>query len=83
MGATNRGDFVSVARGREPVVDRRADPPALDRRIAGPGMAGNQQKHPFTVNEGVFQRPINGLPGAIQIMAMKIDNSVGLDRAGG
>ena len=81
MGAANGGDLPSVARRGEPVVDRRANPPALDRRVAGPGVAGNQQKHPLGVNERVFKRPINGLPGALEVMAVQVDDPVGLNIA--
>ena len=82
MSTADGGDSHSVARRRKPVVDGGANPPALDWRIARPSMAGNQKEHPFTVNKRLFKCAINGLPGALQVMAVEIDNAVGLDRAG-
>ena len=46
MRAPDRGDPRRVARRREPVVDRGADSPALDRRLARPRVAGDQQQRP-------------------------------------
>ena len=46
MRAANRGDLPRMARRRQPVVDRGADPPALDRRLARAGVAGDQQQRP-------------------------------------
>lgn len=62
-------------------MDRGADPAALDRRVALPGMAGDQQDDPLLVNERLFNRPVDGLPGALQAVAMKVDDTIGLDHA--
>ncbi len=82
MSAPDGGDSLSVARCREPVVNGRPDSAALHRRVTWPGMAGHQQKHPLAVNQRLFQRPVDRLPGAVKIMAMKIDHAVRLDSAG-
>ena len=78
MSTADGGDSHSVARRRKPVVDGGANPPALDWRIARPSMAGNQQKHALTVNKRMFKRAINGLPCALQVMAVEVDDAVGL-----
>ena len=82
VGAANGGDSAMVARGREPVVDRGANAPALDRGIARPGMTGDQQQHPFAVNDGGVQRPVDRLPGAGEVVAVQVDDAVGLHRPG-
>ena len=81
MGAPDRGDLPSVAGGREPIVDCGANAPALHRRVAWAGVASDQQQHPLGVNERIFERAINGLPGALEIMAVQVDDPVGLDVA--
>jgi hypothetical protein len=78
MGAANGSDFLSVARRREPIVDGSANAPALDRRSAGTSVAGNQQQHPFAVNERLLQRPVDRLPGTLQVVAVEVDDPVGL-----
>lgn len=82
MGASNGGDLPSVAGGREPIVDGGANPPSLHRRVARPGMAGDQQKHPLGINERICKRAINRLPGALEVMAVQVDDPIGLDLAG-
>ena len=44
MSAADGGDFGRMTRRGEPVVDRGADPAALDRRSAWPVVAGDQQQ---------------------------------------
>lgn len=82
MRPPDRRDFLSVARYRQPVVDGGTYAPPLDRRIAGPRMAGDQQDHPLTINHRLFQRPVDRLPGAIETMAVKVDNPVRPDVSG-
>ena len=41
MRAANGGNPRRMTRDREPIVDGGTDPPALDWRFSGPGMAGN------------------------------------------
>lgn len=82
VGASNGGDSLSMTGVGEPVMDGGADSPALDRRVARARMAGDQQDHPLAVNKGIFQCPINGLPSPFEVMAVEVDNPVGLNRAG-
>ena len=79
MRPANRGDFVSVAGRREPVVDGGANAPAPDRRIAGAGVAGDQQNDPLAVNHGLLERPVDRLPRPVEVVAVKIDHPVKLD----
>ncbi len=81
MGPSDGRYPLPVARCCEPVVDRRADSPALHGRIAGPGMAGDQQQHPLVVNDRLLQGPVDRLPGAIEVVAMEVDDAVRLHRA--
>ena len=82
MGAADGGNPLSVAGDGEPVVDRRADTPAVDRRIARTRMAGYQQQHALAVNERIFKRSIDRLPGPFEIVPVEIDGPVRLHRSG-
>lgn len=81
MGPSHGSDFRSVARDSEPVVDGSADAAPLDRRIAGPLMAGDQEDDAFAVNDRLLQRPVDRLPGAIEVVTVEIDDPVGADVA--
>ena len=70
-----------MPRGGEPVVDRRADAPARDGRFTRPMMAGNQQDDAVASVDRLFQRPIDCTPGAIEILAVKVDDPIRLERA--
>ena len=79
MSAAYGRDFLSVGRSGEPVMNRGPNSAPLDRRLAGPGMAGNQQQHSFSVNQGALQRPIDGTPGGVEIVTMQVDDAVRFD----
>src|SRR5437868_12336970 len=66
MRAAHRGDRGRMARDREPVMNRGADPAALDRRIAGAMMAGDQQDDPRAVRNRALQRAVDRGPGAVE-----------------
>lgn len=82
MRSSHRGDFLSVAGRREPVVDGCADTAARDGRLACPGVASDQQDDPLLVNDRLLERPVNRLPGAVEIVAVEVDDTVWLDIAG-
>ena len=65
----------------KPVVDSCPDTPALDRRLLGPMVAGNHQDQPVTARNRLVQAAIDRCPGRVEVHSMKIENSVGFDRA--
>jgi hypothetical protein len=48
----------------------------------GRAMAGYQQQHALAVNEGIFQRSVDRLPGPFEIVPVEIDGPVRLHRSG-
>jgi len=81
MRASNGGDPVGVARGRKPIVNGRADPAALNRRIAGPMMARDEQNDPFATRNGSLQATIDRGPSSVEVHSVKIEHPIGLDVA--
>ena len=80
MRTTHRSDVARVARMGEPVMHGRANPTALDWRLACPGMARNQQKDAVALRNSSLKPLVDRVPGTIQIMAVKVENAVGLKR---
>ena len=80
MRAPDSGDLRRVARSGQPIVNGGADAASLDGRLAGAGMAGNQQHDAVAALDGLLQAPVDRGPGAVQRVAMEIDGAVGLDR---
>lgn len=79
--STNGRDSPGMSRGMEPVVYRCPDLPALDWRLARPGMAGDQQNDPIAALDRLFQAAIDGGPRLVKIVTMKVDSPVGFDSA--
>ena len=73
------GDIRRVSRGRQPVVDRGSNSPALDRRVPGPRMAGDQQDHTLAGLDRPFERQVDRAPCAVEIVAVEVDDPVGSD----
>ena len=71
-----------MARRGQPIMNGGADLAALDRRLARSRMAGHEQQDALTRSDCPLQRLIDGLPRAVEAVAMEIERSVGLDRAG-
>lgn len=80
--AADRGDAVGMPGDREPIMDRGANSPSFERRIALPLMAGNQQQNPFSRGNCPFQCPVDFDPGAVKAMPVEIERSIGLHAAG-
>ena len=80
--AAHGGDARSVARGGEPVMDGGADSAPLDRRLAPALMAGNQQQDAVSGGDGLLERSVDRFPGAVEIVAVKVERAIGLDVAG-
>ena len=81
MRASHGGDLVGMAGGGEPVVHGGADAAALDWRLARPVMAGDQEQEPITTCDRLFEAAVDRSPCRVEVHAMKVENSVGLDRA--
>lgn len=75
-------DFRGVPRSLQPVVDGGADLAPLDRRIAGPRVAGYQQDDPVTRGHCALQPVVDGPPCLVEIEAVEVDHAVGFDGAG-
>src|SRR4051812_23318246 len=71
-----------MARCRQPIMDCCPDSPALNRRFAGPVMTGDQQNPPLASANRLLQRVIDRRPRAIKVHSVKVEDPVGLDRAG-
>ena len=82
VSAAHRGDISGVARRGEPVVDRSADAPAFDRRVARAVVAGDQKQHAVAGKNRLLEPAVDRLPGGVEGQAVKIERPVGLDRAG-
>jgi hypothetical protein len=81
VSSANRGDPGGVARRGEPVVDRGADPATLNRRLARPVMAGDQQNDPDAVRNRPIEAEIDRPPRGLEVHAVKIEDAVRFDRA--
>lgn len=81
MRASNGRDPGRVPRSGKPVMDRRADAAPLDRRIAGTVVAGDQQNYTLSRVNRPLERPVDRLPGGIEVHAVEIDDPVRLNGA--
>jgi hypothetical protein len=63
VSAPDGSDFVGVARGCEPVVDRGADPPALHRRVARAMVTGDQEDDALTAADRLLETALDCGPG--------------------
>ena len=80
MSAANGRDFGRMTRGREPVVNRGADPAALHGRSTGTVVAGNQQEDTLAGGNRSLERAIDRVPGGIEAHSVQIEHPVGLGR---
>ena len=65
-----------VTGSREPVVDRRPDPPPLQRRFARALMAGDQEHEAVSTRDSFVEAAVDRSPGGIQIKAMEVDDAI-------
>lgn len=79
MRAPHRGDAGRMPRVSQPVVDGGANPAAFQRRVALPFMTGDEQQDSLVCRNCALQRAVNGFPGSIQVVAMKINDLIGFD----
>jgi len=79
--STNRSDFGRVSVHREPVVNRSANPPALDGRISRAMVTGDQQDNTLMIHNGLIESAVDGRPGPIQAHAVEVESSIRLQAA--
>jgi len=82
VSAPYGSDLRRVSRGGQPVVNRRTDPAALERRVALPFMAGNQQQHAVPARNRPLQRPVDRFPCPVQAVAVEVEGAVRVGLAG-
>ena len=79
MRAANRGNVAGVAGCGQPVADRGTNGAALDRSLIGlRRLTGNQEKNARSRGDRLVEAGIEERIGRIEIVAMKINNKVGL-----
>lgn len=81
MRAAHRGNAGRMARGCEPVVHGGANTPALDGRLAGTVMAGDEEYQALTAADRLLEPAVDRPPRTVKVQTMEIDGAVGLDRA--
>ena len=81
MRAANRCDRRSMARGGKPVVDGGANLAPLHRSFAKPVMSRDEQDDPITARNCLIETAVDREPGAVERQPMKVEHTIGLDRA--
>lgn len=66
----------SVARSREPIVDRRPDPAALNRWLAWAVMARDQQQQAVSARNSLIEASVDRCPRRIKVHAMQVDDAI-------
>jgi hypothetical protein len=66
----------SVAGSREPIVDRRPDPAALDGWLAWPMMARDQQHQAVSARNSLIEASVDRCPRRIKVHAMQVDDAI-------
>ena len=79
VSASYGGDVFGMARSREPVVNGRSDAASLDRRIARPMMAGDEQYDPVPARDRLLQAAVDRIPGRVEVHAVKVEHAIGLN----
>ena len=62
-------------------MDRGADSAALDRRVAGAVVAGDQKEDPLAGRDRPLERAVDCPPRRVEVHSVEVEHSVGLDRA--
>lgn len=81
VGTPHRSDVRRVARVREPVMNGRPDPAPLNRRFARSMVARNEEHDTVPASDGLLERSVDRKPSAVEVHAMEIEHSIGLDGA--
>ena len=64
----------------KPIVNGRTDLAALDGRLAGSMMAGDQQQNTITAGDGLLEAAVDRRPGAIEGQSVKVEHTVRIHR---
>jgi hypothetical protein len=80
MSGPDGGDIGRVSRRGEPVVHRRPDRSAPDRRLARAVMAGDEEHQPLSPRNRLVERSIDRTPGTVEAHPVKVDDMVRSDR---
>ena len=62
----------------EPVVNRGANPSALDGRVARSMVASDQQHDALVIRDRLIERPVDRRPGRVQAHAMEVEDAIRL-----
>jgi hypothetical protein len=79
--AAHGGNVSSVARGGKPVVNRGADPSALDWRVARAVVTCDQQKDPIAARKCLLKATIDRCPSGVEVHPVKVDRAIRVDVA--
>jgi len=79
--ATHSGNARCMARGRKPVMNCCSDFAAMDGRLAGAVVAGNEQHDPVAACDGLLQGAVDRVPGLIEIETVQVEDAIGFDIA--
>jgi hypothetical protein len=79
--AAHGGNPRCVARRRKPVVNCRSDLAAVDGRLAGAVVAGNEQHDPVPACDGLLEGPVDRAPRLIEIVTVEVEDTIGFDIA--
>jgi hypothetical protein len=81
VGTAHRRNISGVAGSGEPIVNGGADGAPPDRRLARTMMAGNQKNHPLVSGSRLIERAVDGVPGAVEVEPVKVNDAVRLNDA--
>src|SRR5206468_9984315 len=74
--AAHRGNRTGMPRGREPVMHSGPDLAALDRRLSGAMMAGDQPQHTLPAGDRLIEASVNCGPGAVEVQTMEVEHAI-------
>ena len=72
-------DPVRMPRHRQPVVDRGPDLAALHRWFTRPRVSGDEEDDPLAASDRPLQAAVDGLPSAVQAVAVQVQRTVDCD----
>jgi len=81
MRSADRRNLRRMAGYREPVVNRCANPSALDGRVARSMVASDQQHDALVIRDGLIERPVDRRPSRVQAHAMEVEDAIRLQAA--
>jgi hypothetical protein len=65
-----------VARRGKPIVHCRPDPPALDWRVAGAMMPGDQQHDAVSGGDRLLETAIDCAPGGVEVHPVQVEHPI-------